>query len=109
MSLAFIKATVGFGIGLIGLGLCEGGVAALMSPLTIENFGSKYQGVNYGFVFLGFSIAAFVAPRLTAFIGQANSGDFTSAFIAGIVVAVIGFGLAFSLKQINKKLEDDKK
>lgn len=108
MSLTFIKATVGFGIGLIGLGLCEGGVAALMSPLAIENFGSKYQGVNYGFVFLGFSVSAFIAPRLTAFIGQSHSGDFTSVFILGIVVAVIGFALVFSLKQINKKLEAEK-
>lgn len=103
-SMIFIKATIGFGIGLIGLGLCEGGVAAMMSPLTIENFGSKNQGVNYGFVFLGFSVAAFIAPRLTAFAGEKNGGDFTSAFVAGVVVAVVGFILAFSLKQINAGL-----
>lgn len=95
---------MGFGVGLIGLGLCEGGVAAMMSPLTIENFGSKNQGVNYGFVFLGFSLAAFIAPRLTAFIGESNSGDFTLVFFAGITVAVIGFLFAFSLKQINSNL-----
>lgn len=104
LSLIFIKSTVGFGVGLIGLGLCEGGVAAMMSPLTIENFGSKNQGVNYGFVFLGFSLAAFIAPRLTAFIGESNSGDFTLVFFAGITVAVIGFLFAFSLKQINSNL-----
>lgn len=108
LSMIFIKATVGFGIGLIGLGLCEGGVAAMMSPLTIENFGSKNQGVNYGFVFLGFSVAAFIAPRLTAFIGEKNSGDFTSAFVTGVIVAVIGFVLAFSLKQINAGLTKKK-
>lgn len=108
LSMIFIKATVGFGIGLIGLGLCEGGVAAMMSPLTIENFGSKNQGVNYGFVFLGFSVAAFIAPRLTAFIGEKNSGDFTSAFITGVVVAMIGLVLAFSLKQINAGLANKK-
>lgn len=109
LSMIFIKATVGFGIGLIGLGLCEGGVAAMMSPLTIENFGSRNQGVNYGFVFLGFSIAAFIAPRLTAFAGEKNSGDFTSAFIIGVIVAVIGFILTFALKQINLGLAKKKR
>ena len=101
--LILLKSAFGFGLGLIGLGLCEGGVAALMTPLTIENFGSKNQGVNYGFVFAGFSIAAVIAPRLAAYVGENNAGDFTLAFGVGIGVAILGIALIFLLKQLGKK------
>ena len=65
----------------------------------MDNFGPKFQGVNYGIVFIGYSTAAFVAPKVTAGIAAANNGDFTKAFYVAIVVAVAGLILDLVYKK----------
>ena len=60
----------------------------------MDNFGPANQGVNYGIVFIGFSSAAFVAPKVTASLAAANNGDFTNAFYVAIAVVLIGLGLS---------------
>ncbi len=98
-----VHSAFGLAVGLIGLGLCEGGVAAVMPPITIEAFGSKNQGLNYGFVFAGYSIAALVAPTLAANIGEKNNGDYTGIFLIGIGLIVAGCLLLFLYKNLQKK------
>jgi len=66
---------------------------------VMDNFGPKFQGVNYGIVFIGYSTAAFVAPKVTAGIAAANNGDFTKAFYVAIVVAVAGLILDLVYKK----------
>ena len=39
---------------------------------VMDNFGPKFQGVNYGIVFIGYSTSAFVAPKVTAGIAAAG-------------------------------------
>ncbi|WP_319469915.1 hypothetical protein [uncultured Trichococcus sp.] len=60
----------------------------------MDNFGPANQGVNYGIVFIGFSSAAFVAPKVTASLAAANNGDFTKAFYVAIAVVLLGLGLS---------------
>ncbi|MGY3766600.1 L-lactate MFS transporter [Vagococcus vulneris] len=100
LSFIFVHSVVGFAIGMIGFGLCEGGVNALMPPLTMDSFGDKYQGVNYSFVFAGYSIAAMIAPKLSASIAEKNGGDFTQAFIVGLAMAIFGFILTVCYKKL---------
>ena len=63
--------------------------------LVTDNYGPKFQGVNYGIVFIGFSTAAFVAPRVTAKIAAANNGDFSNAFY--VAIAVVSAGLILNI------------
>ncbi|MGX7245885.1 L-lactate MFS transporter [Enterococcus quebecensis] len=100
LAFIFLHSVVGFAVGMIGLGLCEGGVAAVMPPITIESFGNKNQGVNYSFVFAGYSIASMVAPRLSAMIGENNNGNFTQAFIIGLALAIAGIIFTFIYKKL---------
>jgi OFA family oxalate/formate antiporter-like MFS transporter len=65
----------------------------------MDNFGPKFQGVNYGIVFIGYSTSAFVAPKVTAGIAAANNGDFTKAFYVAIVVAAAGLILDLVYKK----------
>jgi OFA family oxalate/formate antiporter-like MFS transporter len=67
----------------------------------MDNFGPANQGVNYGIVFIGFSSAAFVAPKVTASLAAANNGNFTKAFY--VVIAVVLLGLGFSLVYAKRK------
>lgn len=83
-----------FAVGIVTLGLCFGGVMGVFPGLVMDNFGPANQGVNYGIVFIGFSSAAFVAPKVTASLAAANDGDFTKAFYVAIAVVLLGLGLS---------------
>lgn len=91
--LILIQTTLGFAIGIIGLGLCFGGVMGVFPSLVMDNFGPKFQGVNYGIVFIGYSTAAFIAPKVSAAISINNNGDYTKAFYLAIAVVITGLVL----------------
>jgi MFS transporter, OFA family, oxalate/formate antiporter len=97
--LIFVKSMIGFTLGIVGLGLCFGGVMGVFPSLVMDNFGPRYQGVNYGIVFIGYSTSAFVAPKVTAGISAANNGDFTKAFYVAIAVATCGLILDLVYKK----------
>jgi len=92
-----------FAVGIATLGLCFGGVMGVFPGLVMDNFGPANQGVNYGIVFIGFSSAAFVAPKVTASLAAADNGDFTKAFY--VAIAVVLFGLGLSLVYAKRKSE----
>ena len=71
-------------------------------PMVMENYGPINQGVNYGIIFVGYSTAAFFAPKLTADILVNNAGDYTKAFYIAIAVAFLGLILNLIYKQIKK-------
>lgn len=91
--LIFVRSTVGFTIGIIVLGLCFGGVMGVFPSLVMENFGPKFQGVNYGIVFIGYSVSAYFAPKIAAGMAASANGDFTKAFYVAISVALGGLAL----------------
>ncbi|MBC6499720.1 hypothetical protein H7R52_16885 [Weissella confusa] len=60
------------------------------------------QGVNYGITFVGYSVAAFFAPKVA--VGMAGqSGDFSKAFYVAIVIALVGIVLNFTYVQLKKR------
>lgn len=50
--------------------LVYGGVASVFPVLTAENFGMKYQGMNYGAVMLGYGFVSILCPYLLDILGQ---------------------------------------
>lgn len=102
--LILIQTTMGFAIGIIGLGLCFGGVMGVFPSLVMDNFGPKYQGVNYGIVFIGYSTAAFVAPKVSAAMAEGNNGDYTKAFYLAILVVGAGLVLNIFYKKNTSKI-----
>lgn len=91
--LATLPGQASFAAGIIGLGICFGGVMGVFPSLVMENYGPANQGINYGIVFTGYSLAAFFAPRLAAQIGQANQGNFAQAFYIAIALSLAGLVL----------------
>lgn len=101
--LVTVHSQVGFALGIIVLGLCFGGVMGVFPPLVMENYGPANQGTNYGIVFVGYSAAAFFAPKVAVNMAAANSGDFTKAFFVAIVVALVGLVTNIVYIQMKKK------
>ncbi|WP_125606667.1 L-lactate MFS transporter [Lapidilactobacillus bayanensis] len=98
-----LSSQVGFALGIIILGLCFGGVMGVFPPIVMENYGPKNQGVNYGIIFCGYSIAAFFGPKVAANMATANHGDFTKAFYVAIVIAIVGLALNLLYSQLKKR------
>ena len=97
-----MNSQIGFAIGIIALGLTFGGVMGVFPPMVMENFGPINQGVNYGITFVGYSVAAFFAPKVA--VGMAGqSGDFSKAFYVAIVIALVGIVLNFAYIQLKKR------
>lgn len=91
-----------FVVGIVGLGLCFGGVMGVFPALVMKNFGPRFQGVNYGIVFVGYSVAAYFAPKIAANISASHDGDYTLAFMIAIGLAIIGIIVALAFSGIQK-------
>lgn len=101
--LTVVPGQFGFTIGIIGLGICFGGVMGVFPSIVMENYGPANQGVNYGIVFTGYSLAAFFAPRVAVQIATVNNGNYSQAFYVAIILALIGLGLNLLYMTMHKK------
>lgn len=101
--LTFIPGQFGFALGIIGLGICFGGVMGVFPSMVMENYGPANQGTNYGIVFTGYSLAAFFAPRVAVQIAGSNHGNYSYAFYVAIALALIGLALNFVYVKLSKK------
>ena len=108
--LVSVSSVLGFAVGIIGLGLCFGGVMGIFPALTMKNFGPRFQGINYGIVFTAYSVSAFFAPRIAASMGASHDGDFTIAFVIAIALAIVGLLLTvvFARTQASRPITDAK-
>ena len=64
--------------------LVYGGVVSVFPVLTAENFGMKYQGMNYGAIMLGYGFVSILCPTLLDVLGQSTS------FVVAGVACLIG-------------------
>jgi OFA family oxalate/formate antiporter-like MFS transporter len=101
--LASTGSVNGFVVGMCGIGLAFGGVMGVFPSIVAARFGVKYFGENYGIMFCGYALAAFIGPRLGASMAAANGGDFTRAFELAILVCVGGLALALLLRRVTRR------
>ncbi len=102
-----MHSTVGFVVGIVGLGLCFGGVMGVFPALTMKTYGPRFQGVNYGIMFSAYSIAAYFGPKIGSSLGHVDrevpgSGDYTQPFVIAIVVALVGLALTVVLGRVTR-------
>jgi MFS transporter, OFA family, oxalate/formate antiporter len=84
------------------IGFNFGGNFALFPTITADTFGTKYVGMNYGWVFLAYAIGGIFGPIMGGKLG--DMGNFPLAFtICGILclVAVLTISL---VKPVTKKV-----
>lgn len=63
-------------------------------------FGSKYYNRNYGLIFIGYGIGAFVDPKISA-----SFFDTTGSYVMGYIGSAILAALAIVLVLVAKKLQ----
>jgi len=77
-----------------------GGAASVYSAMTAESFGTKYGGMNFGLVMLGFGVSALAFPMVS---GKLTAGgSYTGSFILAAATCVITIILVLLMKNPDK-------
>ena len=82
-----------FAIGMAAIGLGYGAFLGVFPSFTADCFGQKHQSVNYGIMFIGFSIAGLSGPNI-ATATYASKGSYQPAFLTAASLCVVGLVLA---------------
>lgn len=98
VSLIGANMAVPFFVVIAFLGFAFGGPMVVFPPLTGRTFGTKYLGTNYGIIFLGYSLAGFVGPKLATFFNS-QFGVYTYGYYAAAILAVLGIFVVLNLKK----------
>lgn len=82
------------------VGFSFGGLLVVFAPMVKIIFGSKFYNRNYGLIFIGYGIGAFVGPKISA-----NFFDTTGSYVMGYIGSAILAALAIVLVLVAKKLQ----
>lgn len=82
------------------VGFSFGGLLVVFAPMVKIIFGSKYYNRNYGLIFIGYGIGAFVGPKISA-----SFFDATGSYVMGYIGSAILAALAIVLVLVAKKLQ----
>ncbi|RVU54303.1 OFA family MFS transporter [Anaerosphaera multitolerans] len=86
-------------LGILLIALSFGGFLGTFPGITAENWGSKYSGSNYGYMFTAYGLASIFGPRMAAVIKESSGGDYGMAFLVSILLSVVGIILVFIFKK----------
>jgi OFA family oxalate/formate antiporter-like MFS transporter len=89
---------VGLFLTCLFIGLCYGGVLALMPAITADFFGTKNLGLNYGAVFTAWGAAGVLGPYMAGYI-RTVTGTYITAFYVAALLNFIAAGLSFVMKR----------
>ena len=84
------------------MGICFGSLMGVYPGFTADKFGTKYNSVNYGIMFIGFAAAGYFGPLAVRSV-LAKTGAYTGAFYIAGVLACLGIVLAFVYRGVSKK------
>ena len=88
-----------FAVGLMLIGICFGTFMGVFPGFCTDQFGTRYNTVNYGIMWVGFSAAGILGPTvLTVFYN--NSGSYQGAFLVAFGMALVGMFLTFVYRKL---------
>lgn len=93
---------VPFVAGIALVGVCFGTFMGVFPGFAADQFGAKYNTVNYGIMFIGFSLAGIIGPLVMSGI-YGSQGRYQPAFLVAIALAAAGFALTFVYRRMNRK------
>ncbi len=100
---AFAAGSVAvFCVCLMIIGFGFGSVMGIYPGFTIRKFGPKHNGVNYGIMYIGFSLASILGPTIMTKLHE-STGQYQPAFLAAAALVLAGEVLLLILSAVNKK------
>lgn len=87
------------------VGFSFGGLLVVFAPIVKNVFGSKFYNRNYGLIFIGYGIGAFVGPKISAsFYDSTNS--YVMGYIGSAILAAAAIVLVFIAKKLVAKMQE---
>ena len=90
-----------FAIGVILIGVCFGTFMGVFPGFCTDRFGQKNNTVNYGIMWIGFSLAGIIGPTILTSVYAAN-GTYRMACVIAILIAGLGLAMSFVYRKIVK-------
>ncbi|NQT18750.1 MAG: OFA family MFS transporter [Planctomycetes bacterium] len=84
------------------IGFNYGGCFSLFPLITLESFGSRNVGANYGAVFTSYGIGSIAGPVLAGMVRD-NMGTFTPAFVGAAIACVVATLITAMLRPVKAK------
>lgn len=91
-----------FYVGIVSVGVSFGAFMGGFPGFTADQFGTKHNSVNYGIMFIGFAISGYFGPTVMKNV-YASDHSYQRAFLIAAIFCVIGFGVTFVYRHMNKK------
>lgn len=98
--LLLLSGSIGAFAGVIGMVLVYlafGGFLGAYPGITGENWGTRFVGANYGWMFTAYGVAAILGPQIASIIG-----NYDTTFIISAVMAVVGIFLMLPFVKKNR-------
>lgn len=70
-----------YALGVALVAFCFGGAMGTFPSVAADFYGAKYVGMNYGFIFLAYSLGAIIGPRLASVVVESSGGSYEMAFL----------------------------
>lgn len=90
-----------FYIGVSIVGVSFGAFMGVFPGFTVDQFGARYNSVNYGIMFIGFALAGYFGPSVMRMIFQWD-GAYQKAFLIAAGFSVVGIVLGVIYRQTKK-------
>ena len=85
------------------VGFSFGGLLVVFAPMVRLIFGSKNYNSNYGLIFIGYGIGAFVGPKISAYFYD-TTGRYTMGFVGSAILAVAAIVLILVAQKLAEKM-----
>ena len=86
------------------VGFSFGGLLVVFAPMVRIIFGSRFYNRNYGLIFIGYGIGAFVGPKISASFYD-STGSYIAGYIGSAVLAVAAIALVAAARKMAEKME----
>ncbi len=91
-----------FAVGIMLIGICFGTFMGVFPGFCTDQFGTRYNTVNYGIMWIGFSAAGIVGPSVLTAVQNAT-GTYNLAFVIAFGMALLGLCLCFCYRKLARK------
>lgn len=89
------------------VGFSFGGLLVVFAPIVKNVFGSKFYNRNYGLIFIGYGIGAFVGPKISATFYD-STGSYVAGYIGSAILAAAAVALGFCRPQADGQNAGDR-
>ena len=84
-----------------------GGLLVVFAPIVKNVFGSRFYNRNYGLIFIGYGIGAFVGPKISASFYD-STGSYVVGYLGSAILAAAAVVLVFAARKLTAAMQSEK-